>query len=399
MAVLSSLSGISVAVHNDQGQLPEYADAEPDIVKDLELPGSVVVSNYIEAPPGGGPFWFKFRVESPHTHGPHRIMFRYEIQGTDDNSGKSCGPLDLENREFWETSFTGYTRTDERGPVFRNLWFAKLRIIPGDGQSNGITETEKSKMETIGKQTRTVATEQVAAKKGLSLGISYMDKPLSPAAAVAWPSTFINGWNNPIAVFQFKYRSRADLQRLQLIEKTPEPEPLPVDFALPILTTTSAPLHVPSLTPTPRAFGDLTFTEVRDLARKQYKGFGELNGNEIEKLAREKYSEETVHEDGGVGLPSSSSFPHASKAFEDLKFDEVLDLVRNQHKDFKDLNGNEIRSLAMQKHCGTMPSSQAAMSETPDARNAPGKRKAQIQSENADEDVIFVSATATKKRR
>lgn len=39
------------------------------------------------------------------------------------------------------------------------------------------------------------------------------------------------------------------------------------------------------------------------------------------------------------------------------------------------------------------------MSEAPDARNGLGKRKAEIQSENEDEDVIFVSETAAKKRR
>lgn len=121
MAVLSSLPGIFVAVHNDQGQLPEYADADPDIVKDLESPPSVVVSNYVEAPLGGGPFWFKFRVEEPYTHQPHRVMFRYEIQGSDDNSGKSCGPQDVEDTGFWETTFKGYTGTDERGTVFRKF--------------------------------------------------------------------------------------------------------------------------------------------------------------------------------------------------------------------------------------------------------------------------------------
>lgn len=143
MAVLPSLPGISVAVHNDQGQLPEYADAEPDIVQDLESPSSVVVSNYIEVPLDGGPFWFKFRVEAPYMHHPNRIMFRYEIPGTDDNSGKSCGTQDLGNSDSWETLMKRYTGTDERGLIFRNFWLAKLRILPGDGQRNGITEMEK----------------------------------------------------------------------------------------------------------------------------------------------------------------------------------------------------------------------------------------------------------------
>ncbi|OBT54219.1 hypothetical protein VE04_06342 [Pseudogymnoascus sp. 24MN13] len=472
MAVLPSLPSISVSVHNDKGQLPEYGDSQPDIVQDLESPSSVVVSNYIEAPPDGGPFWFKFRVEAPYIHGPHRIMFRYEIPGTNDDSGKSCGPSDLGNRGSWETAFKGYTGIDGRGPVFRDFWFGKLRILPGDEQRNGIFGTRKSKMESLGtlqirvllgkrlgnrtfddfvvhKSMMTEATEQFAATKSL-----YTDKPLSAAAAAAWPSTFVDGWNHPIAVFQFKYRSRADLQKLQLIEKTPEPtqpprenalpilpiipvplrarpltpqptEParentLPIlpttsvpscppssttqpaqpprENTLPILPTTSVSSRAPSLTPALRLFEDLTFAEVRDLARKQHKGFDDLNGDEIENLARQKYSEEMEHADEGVGSSSSSSLPHGSRAFEELKFDEVWDLARSQHKDFRELNGHEIRKLAMQKHYGTRAASRGSLSETPDAGNGQGKRKAPIKPEDTDEDVIFVSGSKKRKQ-
>ncbi|KFY26742.1 hypothetical protein V491_01182 [Pseudogymnoascus sp. VKM F-3775] len=363
MAVLPPLPGISVAVHN----VPEYADAEPDIVQDLESPSSVVVSNYIEVPLDGGPF--------------------------------------------------------------RNFWLAKLRILPGDGQRNGITEMEKSKMENLVpcKPTVAAATKQFAADKSLSLGVSYTDKPVSFAAAAAWTSTFISGWNHPIVIFQFKYRSRADLQNLKLIEMPPrsagfprenispalstilvppcepsltlEPEQLPKENILPILPTIPVPSYAPSLTPTSRAFEDLTFSEVRDLARKQHKDFDDLKGDDIEKLARQKYSEEMAHADNGVGSSSSSPLPNGSRAFEDLKFDEVLDLARNQHKDFHDLNGREIRKLAMEKHYGTAPRAghRTSVSEALDATNGQGKRKAQIKPEDTDEDVIFVSAAKKRK--
>ena len=43
-----------------------------------------------------------------------------------------------------------------------------------------------------------------------------------------------------------------------------------------------------------RAFEDLTFAEVRDLARMQFKGFDRLNADEIEKLAKQKYFEAMV---------------------------------------------------------------------------------------------------------
>lgn len=150
MAILSSLPGISVTVHNAQGQLPEYADAEPDVVKKLESPTSVVVSNYIEAPPDGGPFWLKFRVEAPYMHNPNSIMFRYDIPGTNIIVGRNCWPLDLENKESWESVFKGYAATHEGGEIFRSFQFTKLKILPGDDQSLRISEMEESKMDSIG---------------------------------------------------------------------------------------------------------------------------------------------------------------------------------------------------------------------------------------------------------
>jgi hypothetical protein len=138
-----------------------------------------------------------------------------------------------------------------------------------------------------------------------------------------------------------------------LIEKSPEPEQLPRDNILPSLPNSSAPSRAPSLTPTLKEFRDLTFDEVWDLARKQHKDFNELNGHEIQKLARKKYDEDTVHAES-EDFPSQSSLPHASRAFKDLTFDEVWDLARKQHKDFNQLNGHEIRELARQKHSEAM---------------------------------------------
>lgn len=92
-----------------------------------------------------------------------------------------------------------------------------------------------------------------------------------------------------------------------------------------------------------RAFEKLKFTEVRDLARKKYKCFDDLNGDEIEKLARQKHSEEMS--DAGGGLLS-----HTTRSFEDLTFEEVWDLAKKQYKDFNELNGREIQDLARQKY-------------------------------------------------
>ncbi|ELR08498.1 hypothetical protein VC83_01211 [Pseudogymnoascus destructans] len=153
------------------------------------------------------------------------------------------------------------------------------------------------------------------------------------------------------------------------------------------------------LTSTSRAFEKLKFAEVRDLARKKYKRFDDLNGDEIEKLARQKHGEE---------MPNAHSGPlsHASRAFEDLTFEEVWGLAKKQYKDFNELNGHEIQDLARQKYDETMTS----VSETPapienqnrtitepatsqlvankealDANNEKGKRTAPIELGDSDE--------------
>jgi hypothetical protein len=148
MAILSSLPGISVTVHNAQGQFPEYADAEPDVVKDLESPSSIVVSNYIEIPPDGGPFWLKFRVEAAYKYdGPYDTFFLFEVPGTTRRQGSGYHPS---KEKPWETTYEGYEATNEQGLVLRAIQFAKLKVLPSVDKSDGLSAKEKSKMESIG---------------------------------------------------------------------------------------------------------------------------------------------------------------------------------------------------------------------------------------------------------
>lgn len=132
----------------------------------------------------------------------------------------------------------------------------------------------------------------------------------------------------------------ADLQRLLLIEKTREPEQLPKEDLLPTLPITPMPSSAPSLTPAPRPFEELTFAEVRGLARKQYISFDKLSGDEIETLARQKHAEQTVYANDEV----------ASLLFGGLTFAQVRSLAKKQYKSFDELNGDEIEGLARQGH-------------------------------------------------
>ncbi|KFY53182.1 hypothetical protein V496_07832 [Pseudogymnoascus sp. VKM F-4515 (FW-2607)] len=158
---------------------------------------------------------------------------------------------------------------------------------------------------------------------------------------------------------------------------------------------------MPSPGPNPKrrqghtAFEKLKFTEVRDLARKKYKCFDDLNGDEIEKLARQKHSEEMS--DAGGGLLS-----HTTRSFEDLTFEEVWDLAKKQYKDFNELNGREIQDLARQKYNEAMASTPktpppvenqdrttsqpVADKKAPNANNENGKRSAPIELTDGDED-------------
>lgn len=133
-----------------------------------------------------------------------------------------------------------------------------------------------------------------------------------------------------------------------LIEKTPEPEQRPREDPLPAPPTPPVPSSSPSLTPTPKAFEELTFAEVRNLARKYHKRFDELSGDVLENLARQKHSEEMVHQARKGTSSSSSPGSHASRAFEKLTFAEVRSLAKKQYRDFDELNGDDIEGLARQ---------------------------------------------------
>jgi hypothetical protein len=280
MAVLSSLPGISVTVHNAEGELPEYTDSEPDVVKNLKSPSSVVVSNYIEAPSDGGLFWLKFRVEPPYKHDGYGIEFRPEISGVYIKNGVICHPQDMEVDGSWEAVLKHTHTIDENGLVLRYFQFAKLKILPGNGHR--VSEKQRLDMENIGmlqirvflsnpkrrkltdasggcirhprKSTppkieilnktfeissdsvtdinprMTTVTENIAARKSLSLGITrvilvsceicmlivtlrYADERLDvPVSYSKLSST--HGWHLPFAIFQFKYRSRGIISYL-----------------------------------------------------------------------------------------------------------------------------------------------------------------------------------------
>ncbi|ELR04764.1 hypothetical protein GMDG_06992 [Pseudogymnoascus destructans 20631-21] len=269
MAILPSFPGISVTVHNAQGQLPEYADVEPNIVEGLQSPLSVVTSNYIEVPPDGGPFWLNFYVRSDYMHAPHGVMFGFEDPGADIRNWMSYTSNWSNDNKWLRGASEGYAGGNERNPLVRTFKFDKLKILSGDGESDGLSLTERKKMESMGMfQIRIIPgkpdearasqwtqglkqanrpvkfsdsitdtahamatiTEKVAARKSLSLGIGYTDKILNPPAIpVAHTSyhTYNNIWNHPIAIFQFRYRSRADLQRLLLIKAAPQSEQIP----------------------------------------------------------------------------------------------------------------------------------------------------------------------------
>ncbi|OBT79996.1 hypothetical protein VF21_01059 [Pseudogymnoascus sp. 05NY08] len=505
MAILPGFPGIGVAVYNAQGKLPEYADTEPNIVEGLQSPPSVVASNYIEVPPDGGPFWLKFYVGSAYMQAPHGAMFGFEDPAADVQNWMSYTSKWSDDSKLLLGVSKGYVGSDGRNPVVRSFQFDKLKILSGNGERDGLSPTERRKMESMGifririlpgkpdkagasqgaqgakqaspiSQAITAVTEKVAAKKSLSLGVAYTDRILDPPAIpVAQTSqhTYNDVVNHPIAIFQFKYRSRAELQRLLVIKAAPEPEQIPrggLFLPLPATLVTTlrkgpqagqqmqelqpfqpaqpASANPPSITAptqpneqmrpqiehvdmhlratpnsaklsnsshlasTPTAFEKLKFAEVRDLARKKYKLFDDLNGDEIEKLARQKHGEEMADARDG-------SLSRASRAFGDLTFEEVWDLAKKQYKDFKELNGREIQDLARQKYNETMTlasdtpapienqnkaitepatSQPVANKKALDANNEKGKRSAPIDLEDEDEEVIARSRTMRRLR-
>lgn len=125
-----------------------------------------------------------------------------------------------------------------------------------------------------------------------------------------------------------------------MVEKTPELEQLPREDLLPTVSTTPVPSCAPSLTPASKAFEDLTFSGVRGLARKQYIGFDKLCGDEMETLAKRKHAEQMGYANDKV----------SRVVFDTLTFAQVRSLAKKQHKDFNELNTDEIEKMARQKH-------------------------------------------------
>lgn len=150
MAILSSLPGISVTVHNDQGQFPEYADPESVMIANPGLPSSVVTSTYIEVPPDGGRFWLKFHVEEPYQHDPYHVIFTFSPSDILDPIDTGCGPWDLVSHGWWEYEVVGYYQEEDGVTLGRDFQFTKLNLLPGDGEGMGLSEAERIEMESIG---------------------------------------------------------------------------------------------------------------------------------------------------------------------------------------------------------------------------------------------------------
>ncbi|OBT82949.1 hypothetical protein VE02_08170 [Pseudogymnoascus sp. 03VT05] len=306
--------------------------------------------------------------------------------------------------------------------LFRSFQFTKLNILPRDGESDDISAMDRKRMAKLGMlevrvllgtwrhsdgsemgttdisesidhaafaaNIANIATEKVSERKSLSLGMTYNNEVVD-ASEIPEPAsfTYLNGWWDPVAIFRFKYRSRSDLQKLPLVEKTPEVEQLPGGNLLPTPPTTLVPSCAPSLTPASKAFEDLTFSEVCELARKQYMGFDKLCGDEMERLAKQKHAEQLQYANDKL----------TRVFFDSLTFAQVRGLAKKQHKSFDELNTDEIEKLARQKHSEAIVSPQALISGAADERNGQGKRKASIKVEDANADAVVVPAKKTKK--
>jgi hypothetical protein len=56
----------------------------------------------------------------------------------------------LKDGKPWEDRLNGYYDTYDSAPLYRSFQFTKLNILPGNGESDGISETERNRMEKLG---------------------------------------------------------------------------------------------------------------------------------------------------------------------------------------------------------------------------------------------------------
>ncbi|KAH0364053.1 hypothetical protein KCU65_g6976, partial [Aureobasidium melanogenum] len=232
MAVLDGLPGVEVTVVVDGDDLHEHQDTDLQDEEDT-------ITKYIEAVDGAN-FAVKIKVSKDATFKGDQLSFKVLVDGTR-ISRPLIGPL--RGRVSTRVRMVHGIQVGDRH--IRKLKFDALETVTEHGlglpedlqrvKNLGKIEVQVTHKNVIRKFSKTYSKPDdnhdgfisEKAVKGEAVTHSYsLDKETYHLKSQAWKSKPVVGVKDPVAVFEFRYRSKASLKQLMIIPRTPSPVPL-----------------------------------------------------------------------------------------------------------------------------------------------------------------------------
>ncbi|KAK8908478.1 hypothetical protein QC760_002854 [Botrytis cinerea] len=274
MAVLENVRGVKVTVCTDDQVLQEYDDDEPEDVPAVEVGGydraSKTVSKYIEATTGKA-FYIKLEITKAYKLDSPIVSFHVFVDGikvVSKHGGKKDIPLTMEVKGV-------KNELDNRQAFMMPFKFGEI-ITSTDDSKLASSKEDATRLSAVGEimvkvyrksQERPSASrnrlrmnlavdksmlvhEKALKGRAMSHG-TVLGAPQPIIASRHFRTSFLDGKDYPIAIFQFKYRSKESLKSLLILERTPEPSPSPPPA--PVSNGASGPFDFESLDATQKA--------------------------------------------------------------------------------------------------------------------------------------------------
>ncbi|KAL2063672.1 hypothetical protein VTL71DRAFT_5477 [Oculimacula yallundae] len=250
MAILQGVPGLEVFIQSANEDLPEYVDeGEFTQSKFAHLPEGKRSQKYVECKTDSE-FRIRLVVKHPFTLDCQSLSFKANVDGH--------GIAQATCTQAWFQRCSGYymemisARLDRISPTqisSRALKFSSIKKVDDPdsyrvkkdakaltGIGEIVVSVHRSEQRNVQNPAAgsyglsqhkppTEVAEKALKGKAISHGVSYGEQKI--VSRISKETTDIDGPNNPIGVFVFKYRSREDLQSELVIPRSPSPAPAP----------------------------------------------------------------------------------------------------------------------------------------------------------------------------
>ncbi|KAI9762106.1 MAG: hypothetical protein M4579_000586 [Chaenotheca gracillima] len=234
MAVHDSAPGIEVTVESGGTTLQEYPDNDDTTI----IPK--VKKSYIEAP-SDQTFAVKI-VTTPEFHfRTHAVVFEVEVDGLISQLSMQREARQRENPDrAYTTLIKGHERSIKGSRYLQEFTFSEL-TLGDDDAAKDVEEArrvgtifvkihrvvESGPERDFGTSMVPRGVQSMSEKAVKGSGVSHcvsLGKEIAVANRRCVPCSYTDGFANPFATFEFKYRSRKALQQLLVIPRSPSPE-------------------------------------------------------------------------------------------------------------------------------------------------------------------------------